>query len=175
MNNQINNALIESLVKEQFGDAIRSVEESYGMLDFVVERGKIIEIIQWLKNSSLLQFNFLTSLCGVHFPHNKGEELSVVYHLHSLTNNIRIRIHIFFASNDAVAPTATILFKTANWMERETYDFFGIKFTGHPDLRRILNVDDMNYFPMLKQYPLEDGTRTDKEDKYFGREDRSLN
>ncbi|MFI5171450.1 MAG: NADH-quinone oxidoreductase subunit C [Chitinophagales bacterium] len=169
MNNQINNALIESLIREQFGDAIRSVEESYGMIDIVVEREKIIDILQWLKNSNLFQFNFLTSLCGMHFPDNKGEELSVVYHLHSLTNNVRIRVHTFFAANDAVVPTATVLFKTANWMERETYDFFGIKFTGHPDLRRILNVEDMNYFPMLKQYPLEDGTRTDKEDKYFGR------
>ena len=169
MNNQVNNPLIESLIREQFGIAVRSVEESYGMLDIVVERENIIDILTWLKQHPILQFNFLTSLCGMHFPENKNEELSVVYHLHSFSNNIRVRLHIFFSATDAVVPTATVIWKTANWMERETFDFFGIKFTGHPDLRRILNVDDMTYFPLLKQYPLEDGTRTDKEDKYFGR------
>lgn len=167
--NEINNALVESLLKEQFGDAVKSTVETYGMLDIVVKRENIIDILTWLKNSSLLQFNFLTSMNAVHFPANKGEELSMVYHLHSFTNNIRIRLHIFFPENDAVVPTATGIWKTANWMEREAFDFFGVKFTGHPDLRRILNVEDMNYHPLLKQFPLEDGTRTDKEDKYFGR------
>ena len=169
MSDKVENGLIESLLKEQFGDAIRSVEESYGMLDIVVKREKIIEIITWLCDSSLLSFNFLTSLCGMHFPDNKGEELGVVYHMHSFANNKRIRLHILFSISDPVVPTVTGLYRTANWMERETFDFFGIKFTGHPDLRRILNMEDMQYHPLLKQYPLEDGTRTDKEDKYFGR------
>ncbi|HRF75367.1 MAG TPA: NADH-quinone oxidoreductase subunit C [Chitinophagales bacterium] len=169
MSDKVENGLIESLLKEQFGDAIRSVEESYGMLDIVVKREKIIEIITWLRDSSLLSFNFLTSLCGMHFPDNKGEELGVVYHMHSFANNKRIRLHILFSISDPVVPTVTGLYRTANWMERETFDFFGIKFTGHPDLRRILNMEDMQYHPLLKQYPLEDGTRTDKEDKYFGR------
>jgi len=169
MSNQIENSLVESLLKEQFGEAIRSVNESYGMLDIVVKRENIFEIMQWLRDSSLLSFNFLTSLCGVHFPNNKGEELSVVYHMHSFANNKRIRLHIFFPQTDAVAPTVTTLYQAANWMERETFDFYGIKFTGHPDLRRILNMEDMQYHPLLKQYPLEDGTRTDKDDKYFGR------
>lgn len=169
MSDKVENGLIESLLKEQFGDAIRSVEESYGMLDIVVKREKIIEIITWLRDSSLLSFNFLTSLCGMHFPDNKGEELGVVYHMHSFANNKRILLHILFSISDPVVPTVTGLYRTANWMERETFDFFGIKFTGHPDLRRILNMEDMQYHPLLKQYPLEDGTRTDKEDKYFGR------
>ena len=63
----------------------------------------------------------------------------------------------------------TDLFAGANWMERETYDFFGIEFVGHPDLRRILNEDSMDYFPMRKEYALEDATREDKDDRYFGR------
>ena len=63
----------------------------------------------------------------------------------------------------------TSLFPSANWMERQEYDFFGIEFEGHPDLRRILNVDEMDYFPMRKEFRLEDATRDDKEDKYFGR------
>jgi len=105
----------------------------------------------------------------MHFPDNKGEELGVVYHMHNFANNKRIRLHILFSISDPKVPTVTGLYKTANWMERETFDFFGINFTGHPDLRRILNMEDMQYHPLLKQYPLEDGTRTDKDDKYFGR------
>jgi NADH-quinone oxidoreductase subunit C len=65
--------------------------------------------------------------------------------------------------------TATSLYSSANWMERETYDFFGVNFIGHPNLKRILNVDEMDYFPLRKQYPLEDQTRIDKDDEMFGR------
>lgn len=169
MEQQINNHLIESLLREQFADAVIQVEESYGMLDITVQRDKIIEILQWLRDHSVLQFNFLTSMNGMHFPEVKNKELSMVYRLHSFFTNARIRLHVFFPISDPHVPTATGLWNTANWMEREAFDFFGIRFTGHPDLRRILNVEDMLYHPLLKQYPLEDGTRTDKEDKYFGR------
>jgi NADH-quinone oxidoreductase subunit C len=169
MENKIENHLVESLLREQFGDAVIASEESYGMLDITVSREKIVEILTWLRDHSILQFNFLTSLCGMHFPEVKQAELSVVYHLHSFVNNVRIRLHIFFPGNDAHVPSVIQVYPTANWMERETFDFFGIRFTGHPDLRRILNMEDMTYHPLLKQYPLEDGTRTDKQDKYFGR------
>lgn len=169
MKNEISNALIESLLKEEFGDQIRGVEESYGMMDVIVKREAIVEIISWLKLHPLLKFNFLTDLCGAHFPENKNEELAVIYHMHSFENNVRVRLHIFFPSNDPKVKTLTGVFSSANWMERETFDFYGIDFEGHPDQRRILNMEDMTYHPMLKQYPLEDGTRTDKEDKFFGR------
>lgn len=169
MENKIDNHLVDSLLRERFPDDVLKVEESYGMLDFTVKCDKIIDILQWLRDHSLLQFNFLTSMNGMHFPDNKNQELGMVYHLHSFINNVRIRLHIFFPLNNPHVPTATGLWKTANWMEREAFDFFGIRFSGHPDLRRILNMEDMLYHPLLKQYPLEDGTRTDKEDKYFGR------
>ncbi len=169
METKINNQLVHSLLHEQFGENILRVEESYGMLDITVKRECIIDILGWLRDHTLLQFNFLTTMNAVHFPDNKNQELSMVYHLHSFVNNVRIRLHIFFAISDAHVPTATGLWPAANWMEREAFDFYGVRFTGHPDLRRILNVEDMLYHPMLKQYPLEDGTRTDKEDKYFGR------
>ena len=167
--NQVDNILITNLLIEHFKHNVRSVEESYGMLDIVVERDNIIDIIRWLKDHNILKFNFLTSLCGVHFPEKTNEELDVIYHLHSLTNNTRIRIHVFLPENDASIPTISDIFPGANWMERETYEFYGIVFVGHPDLRIILNVEDMAYFPLLKQYALNDDTRTDKDDKYFGR------
>ncbi|MBC8173036.1 MAG: NADH-quinone oxidoreductase subunit C [Chitinophagales bacterium] len=165
----IDNHYIAEAIKNQFGEKIRSVEESYGMYDIIVEKEIVLDVMKWLKEHAEFQFNFLTSLCGMNYPDRKDEELSVVYHMHSLPNNIRIRLHIFFPAANPKCKTATTLYSTANWMERETYDFFGIIFEGHPDLRRILNMDEMDYFPLLKKYPLEDATRTDKEDKYFGR------
>lgn len=153
----------------QFPDKILARDEPFGLLSLNVPREEVIQIIKWLKEDTELQFIFMTDLCGVHFPEQSGQELGVIYHLHSFIHNIRLRLRTFFPANDPVVPTATTVFKSANWQERETFDFFGIQFAGHPDLRRILNVDDMTYHPLLKQYPLEDGTRTDKDDKYFGR------
>jgi NADH-quinone oxidoreductase subunit C len=86
-----------------------------------------------------------------------------------MVSGIRVRVKVFIHEIEPAIPTASTLWNSANWMERETYDFFGIKFEGHPDLRRILNMDDLGVFPMLKQYPLEDPNRVDKKDEYFGR------
>jgi NADH-quinone oxidoreductase subunit C len=86
-----------------------------------------------------------------------------------MKEGLRLRLKAFTRREGAEFETLTDLFAGANWMERETYDFFGIKFKGHPDLRVILNMEDLGYHPMLKEYRLEDGTRTDKEDKMFGR------
>jgi len=107
-------------------------------------------------------------LCGVHFP-NDAMKFEVVYHLHSFVNNVRIRLKVRIPNDPPHIPSATKVFPTANWMERETYDFYGIHFDGHPNLKRILNVDDMTIFPMRKEYPLEDNTRKDKPDAMFGR------
>ena len=89
--------------------------------------------------------------------------------MHSFIHNFRIRIKVSLAEADIHIPTATGLFASAIWMERETYDFFGILFDGHPNLIRILNIEEMDYFPMRKEYPMEDATREDKTDALFGR------
>ena len=83
--------------------------------------------------------------------------------------NDRLRYKVFTSIENTDVYTASKLFSAANWMERETYDFFGINFVGHPNLIRILNVDEMDYFPMRKEFPLEDQTRIDKDDEMFGR------
>ena len=165
----VDNKVLVDAISKQFEDDILSIEESYGMLDFVVTKDIIIDLLKWLKNHETLQFNFLTSLCGVHYPDKVDHELCVVYHLYSMVNNIRIRIHVFLPISSPEIPTVTQLYTTANWMERETFEFFGVIFTGHPNLKIILNVEDMDYHPLLKEYPLVDNTRTDKDDKYFGR------
>lgn len=164
------NAQLLALLHRLFGaDAFTDVEEPYGLLTVTTTRERIHEIIAGLHQDQELQLNFLTTMCGMHFPERQGQELGMVYHLHSLVHNVRLRIKIFFPIADPTVPTLTDVYATANWMEREAYDFYGIIFPGHPNLIRILNVEDMDYHPMRREYALEDGTREDKTDLFFGR------
>ena len=89
--------------------------------------------------------------------------------MHSLTNNFRIRIKTSLSIENPTISSIVAIHASANWMERETFDFYGIQFKGHPNLVRILNEDSMDYFPMRKEYHLEDETREDKDDRFFGR------
>lgn len=168
MENTLLNTINEKL-QSKFGDAIVFAEQSYDFPVFVVKREKIFEVVKFLKEDPEMGFEFMTTLCGLHYPNNKGQELGVMYQLHNLPKNFRIRVKTFFSIADPQVPSVTPLFSSANWQERQEYDFFGIIFKGHPDLKRILNMDEMNYHPMRKEYPMEDGTRTDKDDKMFGR------
>src|SRR6187551_206533 len=163
-----NEYLIERL-QSQFGDNILATEMPYGMATITVKPTVILEMLKWLNTDHLLKFKFLTDLCGSHYPDLKDAELSVIYHVQSMENNVRLRIKTYMPIAKPEIQSVTSLYSAADWMERETYDFFGIIFTGHPNLKRILNVDEMDYFPMRKEYPLEDGTRQDKVDEYFGR------
>jgi NADH-quinone oxidoreductase subunit C len=137
------------------------------MLTFRAPADLNLKVLQFLYDQQ--GFNFLTDLTGVHYPDRTDEELCVVYHLHNLRANIRLRFKVYVPVAKPDIFTATAVFSGANWMERETYDFFGINFVGHPNLIRILNVDQMDYFPMRKEYKMEDPTRTDKDDEMFGR------
>lgn len=156
-------------LKAKFGEAIISAEQHYDFPVYVIRRDSIYDVLQFLKEDEEMGFTFLTTMCGLHYPDNKGHELGAMYQLHNLPKNLRIRLKTFFPVSDPTLPTITTLFPTANWMERQEYDFFGIIFKGHPNLKRILNMDEMTYHPMRKEYPLEDGTREDKDDKMFGR------
>ena len=159
--------LILDPLKNNFGDDIQKAEMLYDFLTITVKKEKITDIIKYLHDDEQLKFRFLTDLCAVHYPDTKT--IAVVYHLHSLVNNYRIRIKTYLDVENPVISTLTLLFPAANWMERETYDFYGVVFKGHPNLKRILNVDDILIFPMRKEYPLEDQTRQDKNDVMFGR------
>lgn len=144
-------------------------EEQYGFLTFRAPAAENLEILQFLYRDEALQFRFLTDLTGVHYPERTGEELCIVYHLHNLVENFRLRMKVYVPVAAPDVHSAVLVFSGANWMERETYDFFGVNFQGHPNLTRILNVDEMDYFPMRKEYPMEDPTRIDKDDEMFGR------
>ena len=157
--------IIENL-SMQFGSGVMTVDTSSDMPCLVVSRSEIHDVIQYMKEHE--GFDFLTDLTGVHYP-DRELSLGVVYHMHNLHMNLRFRLKTFVPQDNPSVRTVTDLFSAANWMERETYDFYGILFEGHPNLKRILNVEYMDYFPMRKEYPLEDPTRDDKDDRYFGR------
>ncbi|GAB3502159.1 NADH-quinone oxidoreductase subunit C [Spirosoma knui] len=165
----LTNEEVAQTIINQFGESVSDFDDPFDLLTFSTTREQIIPVIQYLKGHNSLQIGFLTDITAVHYPDSPGQEFCVVYHLHSLVNNFRIRIKVFLAAEDVHISTATPLFASANWMERETFDLFGIIFDGHPDLRRILNMEEMDYHPMRKQYPLEDSTREDKIDALFGR------
>lgn len=165
----LTNEQVKTRLTEKFGEELTNFEEPYGMLTFEAPKDLNLKVMQFLFDDAELQFRFLTDLCAVHYPDNVGRELAVVYHLHNLVDNLRIRLKVFTDVNKPDVFTATQIFSAANWMERETYDFYGINFLGHPNLKRILNVDEMDYFPMRKEFPLEDQTRIDKDDDMFGR------
>jgi len=165
---KVDNNILLLRLQEHFGEIVKGQDIPYGLLTIEIDKNHIIEVLEFLKRDEELQFIYLTDITGVHYP-EKELSIAVVYHLHSFVNNLRIRLKVSINGTNPEIPTATVLWKGANWMERETYDFFGINFLGHPDLSRILNVDDMVAFPMRKEFPLEDPNRVDKKDYFFGR------
>jgi NADH-quinone oxidoreductase subunit C len=165
----LTNQFIRKRLQATFGEDVYSFEEPYGMLTFETKPELNLKVMQTLYDDPALDFQFLTDLTAVHYPAYKDRELAVVYHLHNLVENCRIRFKIFVPIAKPDVFTATKIYEAANWLEREAYDFYGVNFVGHPNLKRIQNVDEMDYFPLRKEYPLEDQTRIDKDDEMFGR------
>ncbi len=158
---------ITGKVQEQFGPYIFAIENDGEFLTITVDKSKTIELIAYLYNEPALGYRFLTTLFAVHYP--ETAQMAMFYLLHNLEKNSRVRIKTFLSDAAPEIETLTNVFAAANWLERETYDFFGVKFTGHPNLKRILNVEDMIIHPLRKEYPLEDQMREDKKDEMFGR------
>lgn len=166
----IDNQSIQNILSRKFTTQVGGFHELEGMLVVEVTPQSSYELLSFLKNNDELKFNFLTDVCGVHYPDYEEErQFCVVYHLHSWYNNIRIRVKCYVSAANPEVESVVSLFPGANWQERETYDFFGIKFKNHPQLKRILNMDEMKSFPLRKEFPMEDQGRTDKDDRFFGR------
>jgi NADH-quinone oxidoreductase subunit C len=140
-------------LKEKFAASIIDVVEFRGEVTVTVAKDAIIEILAFLKQS--LQYNQLTDLTAVDYLDKKSERFMVVYLLLSIPNKDRLRIKTAVSETVASIPTATQVWATANWLEREVFDLFGITFDGHPDLRRILMADDWEGHPLRKDYPLQ--------------------
>lgn len=166
----LESTVIQNTLEDHFQSKVGDFVQIHDILTFEVNSVAIIEVMQYLRDDATMRFNFLTTLCGMHFPDAEASrQFAVVYHLHNWVDNVRIRIKCFLEAENPEIDSVCKLFLSANWQERETYDFFGIIFKGHPQLKRILNMDEMVSFPMRKEFPLEDGGRTDKDDRFFGR------
>lgn len=159
---------IVAALKEKFGEQILNDEQLYDFRTLTIRKDSVLAIIRFLYDDETFQFRYLTTLCGLHFPQTP-QPFAMMYQVHSLVNNQRLRFKAFTTENDMQYDSITSVFKSANWMEREAFDFFGFRFKGHPNLKRILNVEDMDYHPLRKEYPIEDRTRYDKDDTMFGR------
>ena len=134
--------------------AIEKVVVDRGEITFFIRRHAILDVVTQLRNDDKLRFEFCSGVSGVHYPAEKGRELHAVYHLTSMTHNRRIRLEVTAPDSDPHIPSVVAIYPTADWHERETYDFFGIIFDGHPALTRILMPDDWPGHPQRKDYPL---------------------
>ncbi|MFG2097717.1 NADH-quinone oxidoreductase subunit C [Streptomyces sp. NPDC048612] len=123
-------------------------------LTFHIERGHLPAVARILRDDPALRFELCTGVSGVHFPGDKGRELHAVYHLRSITHNRLIRLEVSAPDADPHVPSLVEVYPTNDWHERETYDFFGLVFDGHPALTRIMMPDDWQGFPQRKDYPL---------------------
>ena len=148
----LTNDIIKQRLTEKFPDVVTNFEEPYGMLTFEAPKDHNLKVMQFLFDDEQLRFQFLTDLQAVHYPHFKGRELAVVYHLHNLADNIRLRVKAYVPVEKPDIYTATQLFSGANWMERETYDFFGVNFIGHPNLdtRRVFQCIFFTHWKVIR-------------------------
>jgi NADH-quinone oxidoreductase subunit C len=144
-----------ALIRERFPDAVTG-EGSYrdqAWVELAPER--LVEVCTWLRDDPATSFDYLADVTAVHWPDDE-KPIEMVYHLESTAGNDRLRIKVRAADGEEV-PTLSGLWRSADWNERETFDMFGVRFAGHPDLRRILMPDDYTDFPLRKELPLYRG------------------
>jgi len=138
----------------RFDDTMEKVVVDRGEITFFVRRERLLDVAWQLRDEPLLRFELCSGVSGVHYPEESGRELHAVYHFLSITHNRRIRVEVACPDADPYVPSIVSVYPTNDWHERETYDFFGIVFDGHPALTRIEMPDDWPGHPQRKDYPL---------------------
>ncbi|HEU4434521.1 MAG TPA: NADH-quinone oxidoreductase subunit C [Pyrinomonadaceae bacterium] len=141
-------------LKAKFGDAIGDASEFIGQLSLHVAPERIVEVCDYLKTDEKTPFDYLSDLTCVHYPDRGAMPFEVVYNLFSISTNERVRLKVK-TSDAAGVESVTGVWPAANWLEREVYDLFGIRFANHPDLRRLLLPPDWEGYPLRKDFPLE--------------------
>lgn len=142
------------------GDELRTYEH-HGQLSVIVERDELIEVLIQMRDHPLTRFDQLLDVTAIDWLDRKPIRFEVVYFLYSIPHKHRLRVKVPVPERDARVPTATTVWESANWYERETYDMYGIRFEGHPDLRRFYMPEDYVHpetgeplYPLRKDYPL---------------------
>jgi NADH-quinone oxidoreductase subunit C len=153
---EIAEGLAEALQRDgvEFADAIEKVVVDRDELTLHVRRDLLPQVAQRLRDEPELRFELCLGVSGVHYPHESDRELHAVYPLQSITHNRRLRLEVAAPDGDPHIPSLFAIYPTNDWHERETYDFFGIIFDGHPSLTRIEMPDDWHGHPQRKDYPL---------------------
>ncbi|MVU82532.1 NADH-quinone oxidoreductase subunit C [Nocardia sp. ET3-3] len=137
-----------------FEEAIEKIVVFRGELTLHVRREHLVLVAKTLRDNEALRFELCLGVSGAHYPEDTGRELHALYHLNSITHNRRVRLEVSAPDGDPHIPSLYSVYPTNDWHERETYDFFGILFDGHPSLTRIAMPDDWRGHPQRKDYPL---------------------
>ncbi len=140
-------------LRDRFADSIIEIHSKLGEDTAVMSRSSLLAVAAFLKEEPDLDFNFLMDVTAVDLQRNPRFE--VVYHFYSLAHNYRLRLKVPVRESDAEVESLTSLYSSANWFEREVFDMFGVRFKGHPDLRRILMYDGFEGHPLRKDYPFD--------------------
>ena len=151
---EVVDSLIGALGEDQFTAAIERIAVFRGQLTLDVRREHLVAVAQTLRDDPALRFELCLGVSGVHYPDETGRELHAFYPLMSITHNRRVQLEVAAPDADPHMPSLFSVYPTTDWHERETYDFFGIIFDGHPSLTRIEMPDDWVGHPQRKDYPL---------------------
>jgi len=146
---------IAEKIKEIFPEEVLDVREFRGQVSVTLRKNRIRDIARYLHDDPDLYFDYLIDVCGVDYLGKKEKRFEVVYHLYSIKHRRMIRLKAEVGEEDLTIDSVTSVWIGANWHERETFDLFGITFSGHPDLRRILMPEDWEGHPLRKDYPLK--------------------
>ena len=142
-------------LRRKFGAAILSTHSDLGNDTAVVERDRLVEIAEFLRDDRELQFNVPIDCTAVDFYQRREPRFEVIYHLYSLERRHRLRLKVLVSEDDPVCPSLTPVWRGMNWHERETWDMYGIRFTGHPNLKRVLLYEEFVGYPLRKDYPVD--------------------
>ncbi len=143
-------------LKRKFGDAIKETHSELGNDTAVVARERVVEIAEFLRDDPELLFDMPIDNTAVDFL-NKGrpKRFEVIWHLYSVQKKHRVRLKVLVGDDDAVCPSLTSVWRGMNWHERETWDLYGIRFTGHPNLKRVFLYEEFVGHPLRKDYPID--------------------